>query len=461
MTNPGIPINETKKTSPFRYGIGMLGTSIPINMFKSFAAAFYVIQLGLDMELYSTVLLIYTFVDVIDNPIYGFLSDRTNTKWGRRRPWLLIGTPLMVVCFLLFFNVPAAIQSDKSKLYMYMLLTYLLTGTLDSLMNANYGALFPELFKDDSQRAKTNAIRQISQLVAMAISIALTPMVAEKIGYNYTSIVYGALALAVLMYSFTGCHENNVYVSESKPNLIKSIVDLLKNHKFWIYGFAGAFYSAAFSLISQALSFYVKYTLGLGGTETTLVLATVLGVAVIGILMWTLIAKKMHLITIWRIGFLVMFLGFIPLYFADTLGATIAIASVMGLGIAGALSTMDCISAKIIDDDYRKHGIRREGVISSLVGVMNRLNGLYTSLAFFVVARAFGFENGDNPGENPAEASRVLLCVFPAIAMLLAVIFSFFLKFKDEDNSAGTAEQNGKGTVADQSIATQLDETIY
>ena len=185
MTNPGIPINETKKTSPFRYGIGMLGTSIPINMFKSFAAAFYVIQLGLDMELYSTVLLIYTFIDVIDNPIYGFLSDRTNTKWGRRRPWLLIGTPLMVVCFLLFFNVPAAIQSDKSKLYMYMLLTYLLTGTLDSLMNANYGALFPELFKDDSQRAKTNAIRQISQLVAMAISIALTPMVAEKIGYNY------------------------------------------------------------------------------------------------------------------------------------------------------------------------------------------------------------------------------------------------------------------------------------
>lgn len=292
MTNPGIPINETKKTSPFRYGIGMLGTSIPINMFKSFAATFYVIQLGLDMELYSTVLLIYTFVDVIDNPIYGFLSDRTNTKWGRRRPWLLIGTPLMVVCFLLFFNVPAAIQSDKSKLYMYMLLTYLLTGTLDSLMNANYGSLFPELFKDDSQRAKTNAIRQISQLVAMAISIALTPMVAEKIGYNYTSIVYGALALAVLMYSFTGCRENNVYVSESKPNLIKSIVDLLKNPKFWIYGFAGAFYSAAFSLISQALSFYVKYTLGLGGTETTLVLATVLGVAVIGILMWTLIAKK-------------------------------------------------------------------------------------------------------------------------------------------------------------------------
>ena len=433
MTNETTQVKETKRTSPFRYGIGMLGTSIPINMFKSFAAA--------------------------DNPIYGFLSDRTDTKWGRRRPWLLIGTPLMVVCFLLFFNVPSSIQSDQSKLYMYMLLTYLLTGTLDSLMNANYGALFPELFKSDSERSKTNAIRQVSQLVAMAISIALTPMVAEKIGYNYTAIIYGVLALAVLMYSFVGCHEKNDRVSEEKPNLIRSIIDLLKNPKFWIYGFAGAFYSAAFSLISQALSFYVKYTLGLGGTETTIVLATVLGVAVVGILMWTFIAKKLHLITIWRIGFLVMFLGFIPLYFANTLGATIGIASVMGLGIAGALSTMDCISAKIIDDDYRKHGIRREGVISSLVGVMNRLNGLYTSLAFFVVARAFGFENGDNPGENPAEASRVLLCVFPAIAMLIAVIFSFFLKFKDDGKAASEATENK--TVEIKTAEADLNEPIY
>ena len=156
-----------------------------------------------------------------------------------------------------------------------------------------------------------------------------------------------------------------------------------------------------------------------------------------------------------------MFLGFIPLYFANTLGATIGLASVMGLGIAGALSTMDCISAKIIDDDYRKHGIRREGVISSLVGVMNRLNGLYTSLAFFVVARAFGFENGDNPGENPAEASRVLLCVFPAIAMLVAVIFSFFLKFKDDGDIAAAADAIGNKAVETETAEADLNEPIY
>ena len=195
------PNNEIKKrTSPFRYGIGMFGTSIPINMFKSFAAIFYVDMLGLDMKKYSLVLLIYTFVDAIDNPVYGFLSDRTRTKWGRRRPWLVIGTPLLVLSFILFFNVPSFISSEKGYLFIYMLLMYILTGTLDSLINANYGALFPELFPDDTQRAKTNAIRQVFQLLAMVISIALTPVITKAIGYQLTALIYGLVAVIVIMY---------------------------------------------------------------------------------------------------------------------------------------------------------------------------------------------------------------------------------------------------------------------
>ena len=247
----------TKKTSPFRYGFAMFGTSIPINMFKSFAAIFYVDMLGLDMKKYSLVLFIYTFVDAIDNPVYGFLSDRTRTKWGRRRPWLLIGTPLLVLFFILFYNVPSFIQSEKGMLFIYMLLMYVLTGTLDSLVNANYGSLFVELFKKDADRAKTNGIRQICQLFAMAISIALTPMITEAIGYQLTSLIYGVLALAVMMYCFFGCKEDTNYEELEKPQLFSSIKALITNPRFWIFGLAGAFYSAAFSLISQAIPFFV------------------------------------------------------------------------------------------------------------------------------------------------------------------------------------------------------------
>ena len=425
---------KQKRTAPSRYGFAMFGTSIPINMFKSFAAIYYVDMLGLDMKKYSLVIFIYTFVDAIDNPVYGFLSDRTRTKWGRRRPWLLIGTPLLVLFFILFYNVPVFIQTEKGMLFIYMLLMYILTGTLDSLVNANYGALFPELFKGDDERAKVNGFRQICQLFAMAISIALTPMITGKIGYRLTSLIYGIVAVAVMMYCFCGCHESTEYIEESeKPGLFSSIWALVTNGKFWIFGFAGAFYSAAFSLVSQAVSFYVKYTLGLGGNMTTVMLAVVLVVAVIGILVWSRIVKKWSVMKVWRSGLLIMAVSFIPLFFINSLIPAIIAACFVGFGVGACLTTMDCIGAKIIDDDYAKHGIKREGIMSSLMGVMNRLNGLYVSLAFYVVSDQFGFISGDEPGSNPGMAARILLCVFPAAAMLLASLFGLFLKFPEMD----------------------------
>lgn len=427
-----LAAKSVKRTSPFRYGIGMFGTSIPINMFKSFAAIFYVDMLGLDMKKYSFVLFLYTFVDAIDNPVYGFLSDRTRTKWGRRRPWLVIGVPLLILCFIMFFNVPSFISADSNMLFIYMLLMYILTGTLDSLMNANYGALFPELFHEDTERAKTNAIRQAFQLVAMVISIALTPMITNAIGYSKTSIIYGVVALIVIMYCTFGCKEDPNSWSTEKPKIFSSIWDLLKNKKFWIFGFTGAFYSAAFALISQAVPFYVKYTLKLESDKTTIMLAAVFAVALIGILIWTQIIKHVYIVKAWRISFVVMAIGIIPMYFASDLITAVCIAGVVGLGVAGCLTTMDCIGAKIMDEDYKLHGVKREGIISSCLGVMNRLNGLFTSAAFYVVATFFGFENGDNPGTNPAVASKMLLIVFPAVAVALAAVFSMFLHFEDE-----------------------------
>lgn len=435
-----------KRTSPFRYGFGMFGTSIPINMFKSYAAAYYITQLSLiTTEQMARIVFIYTFVDAIDNPVYGFLSDRTKTKWGKRRPWLVIGTPLLILSFIMFFNIPSGLMSNESQAYIYILLMYIMTGTLDSLINANYGALFPTLFKTDEERAKTNAVRQICQLLAMVISIVLTPIVVKAIGYGVTSIIYGVIALAVILFMTFGCHEDleaeeEEYANQEKPDLFKAIFALITNSKFWIFGLAGAFYSAAFSLISQAVSFYVKYTLELDSSMTTVMLGVVFGCALIGIAVFSVLTKKLNVMTIWRMGFMIMAVGFIPLYFANSLAIALPTACVMGIGVAGCLITMDCIGAKIIDDDYARHGVKREGMLTSLIGVMNRLNGLYVSLGFKIMHSVYGFENDLNPGTRPGDASRVLMCVLPFVAMVLASIFSMFLHFKDEKKETDVSE---------------------
>ncbi len=411
----------------FNYAIGMFGTSIPINMLKTYAAIFYVDSLGLTTVQFSLMLFIYAFIDALDNPIYGFLSDRTRSRWGRRRPWLVIGTPLLVLCFIAFYSTPAFLAGNS--LFIYCVLFYILAGTLDSVINANYGALFPELFRTDASRASTNALRQAFQLVAMIISIALTPVVTSAIGYSMTAIIYGLLGGAVILYMSFTCKETKVEAEEEKPRLWDSIKTLVTNRKFWIAGFANAFYSAGMSLVLAALPFFVKYTLKIPSSQSTILFASVLLIAIGGVTIWARLVKKYSLIPIWRIALISLALAFVPLFFANSLATSIVGSVLVGFGFAGVITTMDLIGAKIMDEDTQKHNLRREGIISNALGFMNRLNGLFTSFAFFLVFKLFGFESGANPGAQPDNAARFLLTVFPLVCMVISFGFSFFIDF--------------------------------
>ena len=429
---------QNPRLKSFNYAIGMFGTSIPINMLKTYAAIFYVDSLGMTTPQFSLMLLIYTFIDAADNLVYGFLSDRTRTRWGRRRPWLVIGTPLLVLGFIAFYSPPAFLAGNS--LVIYCMLFYIFTGTLDSVINANYGALFPELFKEDTSRANTNALRQAFQLVAMIISIALTPMVVNKLGYSLTSILYGLLGGGVILYMTFTSRETQVHADEEKPRLWNSIKDLFTNRKFWVAGFTNAFYSAAMSLVLVSMPFFVKYALGLSESQTTFLFGAVLLIAIGCVAIWARWVRKYSLIPVWRAALATLAVAFIPLYFANSLVTGIVCSALVGFGFAGVITTMDLIGAKIMDEDTQKHHLRREGIISNALGFMNRLNGLFTSLAFYLVFILYQYESGDNPGPQPDQASRFLLTMFPPVLMVISLICSFFIDFKKAESTPAVAE---------------------
>ncbi len=416
----------------FNYAIGMFGTSIPINMLKTYAAIYYVDTLGLTTPQLSLMLLIYTFIDALDNPVYGFLSDRTRSRWGRRRPWLVIGTPLLALGLVAFYSPPALLAGNS--LFAYCMLFYILTGTLDSVINANYAALFPELFHGDVSRANVNALRQAFQLVAMIISIALTPMVTNAIGYSLTAILYGLLGSGVILYMTFSSREVGFHPEEEKPQLWDSLKNLFGNRKFWIAGFANAFYSAAMSLVLASMPFFVKYALGLSDSQTTFLFAAVLLIAIGCVAIWARWVKKFTLMPVWRASLITLAVAFIPLYFANSLISGVICSALVGFGFAGVITTMDLIGARIMDEDTQKHQLRREGIIANALGFMNRLNGLFTSAAFYLVFVLFGFESGLNPGTQPDAAARFLLTIFPPILMVVSLAFSFLIRF-DGDSS--------------------------
>ncbi len=421
-------MNKPRATS-FNYAIGFFGMSIPINMLKTFAFTFYVLDRGVTTTQWGLMMLIYAFIDALDNPIYGFLSDRTRTPWGRRRPWLTIGTPLLILCFVAFYNLPAFLSGNA--VFAYCLLFYVLTGTLDSVINANYAALFPELFPNDSLRAKTNAMRQAFQLVAMIISIALTPMVTDMLGYGLTAILYGLLGGGVILYMTFTCREGAPEPEEARPGLWKAIRDLVTNGKFWIAGFANAFYSAAMSLVLATVPFFVTYALGLSSGQSTLLLAAVLIIAIGCVAVWAWLVKSFSLMPIWRAALITLAVTFVPLYFARSLMSAVIFSAFVGFGFAGVITTMDLIGARIIDEDTQKHHLRREGIIANALGFMNRLNSLFTGAAYLLVSRLYGFQSGENPGPQPDAAARFLMTVVPPALMVISFAFSWFINFKE------------------------------
>lgn len=424
-----------KSTRPIRYAAGMFGTSIPINMFKTFAAFFYIDKLGLvTTPQFSLILLIYTFIDAIDNPIYGFLSDRTRTRWGRRRPWLLLGAPLLVLCFILFFNPPASLAAGSA--FSYMLLLYVLTGTLDSLINANYGALFPELFRTERERAKTNALRQVFQFVAMIVSIALTPVVTGAIGYSATALLYGGLAIAVIWFMTLGCHEDPAAMEKPKPSLFGSIRDIAANPKFWLYGLTNAAFYAALGLVQTGVPFYVKYHLGESGLASTIMLGAVILSAIGFIPVWVKLIKKYTLMPAWRFAIIANAVFLVPLYFTRSLVPAAIAAVAFGFGMAGVYTTMDIVGARILDEDAARHGVQREGTFSSLMGVLNKVGGLFSSLAFLLVFQLYGFASSDAPGASPDVAARFITVLFPLGVLVVCILLSRFVRFqKTEDET--------------------------
>ena len=143
---------------------------------------------------------------------------------------------------------------------------------------------------------------------------------------------------------------------------------------------------------------------------------------------------------VWRASLLTLTVAFIPLYFAKSLISGVICSALVGFGFAGVITTMDLIGAKIMDEDTQKHNLRREGIISNALGFMNRLSGLFTSFAFYLVFVLYKYESGANPGPQPDQAARFLLTIFPPILMVISFAFSFFIDFEKASATPAVAE---------------------
>lgn len=131
------------------WSIGGFGSTVPYVIFSGFLTYFYIDIMKLPLLYYTIGMIVFSVWNAINDPLFGYYSDRTRSKWGRRVPWILFFTiPLGLVSWLIW--IPPF--SEATLLFIYFLLIIILFDTFYTIVVLNWTALFPEMFQSIKER---------------------------------------------------------------------------------------------------------------------------------------------------------------------------------------------------------------------------------------------------------------------------------------------------------------------
>ena len=207
-------LNQSKVPfiSKFAYGMGDVGCNFSWMFVGNFLMIFYTDVFGISMSAVATLMLFSRFWDAINDPIIGGLSDKTHTRWGRYRPWLLFAAPLTaLVLILTFWAHPDWSQTHK---IIYMAVTYCILVLGYTCVNIPYGTLCGAMTQNMTERAQINTSRSVSAMIAIGIINIITIPLIEWLGngnarqgYLLIAILYGTIFAVCHIFCFAKTKE--------------------------------------------------------------------------------------------------------------------------------------------------------------------------------------------------------------------------------------------------------------
>jgi GPH family glycoside/pentoside/hexuronide:cation symporter len=412
-----------RRPSPLFYGLGTLGVSIGVETFGAFAYFYYVDTLGLAFSLAALVRTIFAVWDAVNDPIFSYFSDNTRTRWGRRRPWLLVSVPLFALSFVMIFFAPAS-QGEQSLLFWYLLGIALLFETFITIIVVNYNALFPELFRTIAERVRAGAFNRIGLIIGLSVGLAVTPLVFRQLGFQKMALVYAVLSGGLLLVAILRHKEDLRYQTQRISGPWATVREIARGRAFWLYALTLTIFAFAVNLFPFAIPFYSKYSLGADESSITLLFAVSLAAALGSVPVWVKLFHRWGTAAVFLRSLAIIVFGSLGLGLAPNLVAATLAVGVFGIGWGGCQVCFDVVRAGLVDRHFKLTGQRSEAVYYSLLGVGIHLSGILQGVAMFVLGILFGYVSGDQPGPQPGVAFRFLIGAFPAISLLLAMLLA-------------------------------------
>lgn len=248
------------------YSLGDTASHFVWDMVGFWLLFFYTDVYGISAAAAGTIMLIARFWDMAIDPIIGVVSDRTNTRWGKFRPYILFGAIPYAILAILTFTTPNFGEVGK---IIYAGATYVLLMTAYAMINLPYSALGAVMTDDTYERAGLNTYRFIAGFTGQFIVTGLALTLANFFGhgdkaqgFQYTVFLFAALSLVFFFITFQTTKERVQPSKEQKNSLKEDVGNLFKNQAWVILAIVGIVSFIMFAMQNAAIAYYFKYYLG-------------------------------------------------------------------------------------------------------------------------------------------------------------------------------------------------------
>ncbi|MFF2091147.1 MFS transporter [Paenibacillus sp. NPDC058174] len=401
------------------YSSGNLSVNLIAQAFATYIVFYYVDVLGVRPYLITSAMVIHGIVNALLNPLFGYLSDRTQSRWGRRVPYMLFGmVPLAALFTAMWFPV-----GTGAALFWYFLIVILAYDVLFVMVVLNYSALFPELFVTIKERAAVSSWRQMLGIIGMIVGVALPPLIYGKLGWGVMGAIFGAIALLFFIVMLAGSKERGT-APEATIGFWSALRYTFSNKAFVYYVTGSLLVQFTFALLPATIPFFAKYVLGTEDNGSTILLGSIFLVAIPCVYVWGRLVQRWGPRQTIIIAVICYMVALIPFLFVTTLAAAAVTAGLVGIGLAGLMVLLEIMLSEVIDEDEKRTRERREGMYFGMNGFIVRWGVSLQALTTGVVLEASHYvKDAAHQSDAAIIGFRSMLSLIPIAALLLAVLF--------------------------------------
>ncbi len=420
----------TNKTK-ILYGVADLGISLLTASIQFFLLFYYTDIAGINPGLAGSALLVGKLTwDAINDPVFGYLSDRTRSRWGRRKPYMLFGAIPFGLSIWLLFSLPPGLVGLKA--FLAVLGSFLLADTTQTLVSVPYYALSAELTYDYDERTSLISIRMIFTVLGYILGAAATTAVAgmfmnmgwsKTAAYSGMGAIFGIVAIITMLVTVFGVKET------PRPDLMPATMPLksqlqqvFKNRPFVQYMIMSTIISISFTLLTSLLPYFITYQL-LMEDQIPFIMLVLLGTIGLFLLPWRMVSKKMDKGPAYALGLFIASIAIVVAYFLPQGPSPwiYAIAFFAGVGFSAQYVFPWSMIPDVIEVDESQSGERHEGIYFGVNAFLGKITGAIGIAIAGWALDIYGYVPDAVQTTRALFGIRFFYAIVPVIAFMIAL----------------------------------------